>query len=118
MIGIKCQHNLDTHADSFWERNLTSRPQNKIVEDVRKRDDANHLVLIIDHNKTMDLGLDDPLHHGKERLVLAALVHPLKPLVPVFIGLLQGYVQVGVRLLCRQVNHIKLCININQAPLN
>ena len=38
----------------------------------------------------MDLSLDDPFHHGKQGLVLLALVDPLEPLIPVLVRLLQS----------------------------
>ena len=65
----------------------------------------------------MDFSLDDPLHDGKQRLVLLALVDPLEPFVPVLVGLLQSDVQVRVSLLSSQINDIKLGIDIHQSTL-
>ena len=65
----------------------------------------------------MDLSLDDPLHHGKQGLVLLALVDPLEPLVPVLICLFQRDVEVRVSLLSRKVNDIELGIDVDQSAL-
>ena len=48
---------------------------------------------------------------------LFALVHPLKPLVPVLVGSLQADVQVRVGLLRGQVDHVKLGVDVHQPPV-
>lgn len=50
-----------------------------------------------------NLGLDNLFHDSEQRIGLFALVHPLEPLVAMFIGLLQCHVQVAVGFLRSKV---------------
>lgn len=106
-----------TSAESDSHKNSTSGPEDQVVQNVGEGDDARHDVVIVDHDQPVHLGLHDPLHHGEEWLVLATLVHPLEPLVPVLVGFLQRYVEVRVCFLSGQVDHIKLCVNVHKSPL-